>query len=214
MKGKNTIKFHTFGTHFFIKSMLLKKVIILSLIIAITSCNKTDSKKNTEIVKDSLISNTIKVNHQITKLNPKANKLVENWDEYQKIDELLKQYQSISANDALLNAKELSGLSQQLKDSIRIEKLNNSSVKIRLNVLYNETLRLADMESIPSISEAEVFEENDNILNAFSSLNLKINNIVSQENLNNEVNRFVNEVLSLNDSSKIKDSLKTIKKPI
>ena len=191
--------------------MLLKKVFFLSLMIAVVSCNKTVSKKNTEITKDTIISNTTKVNHQIAKLNPKAKKLVENWDEYQKIDELLKQYQNISANDALLNANELSGLSLQLRDSIRIEKLNNSSVKIRLNVLYNETLRLADMETIQTISEAEVFEENDNILNAFSSLNLKINNLVNQENLNKEVSNFVNEVLNLGDSLKKKDSLETIK---
>lgn len=191
--------------------MLLKKVFFLSLMITIVSCNKTVSKKNTEITKDTIISNTTKVNHQIAKLNPKAKKLVENWDEYQKIDELLKQYQNISANDALLNANELSGLSLQLRDSIRIEKLNNSSVKIRLNVLYNETLRLADMETIQTISEAEVFEENDNILNAFSSLNLKINNLVNQENLNKEVSNFVNEVLNLGDSLKKKDSLETIK---
>ena len=167
--------------------MFFKKIIFLILIIVVISCNNSISKKNKKIKRDSLISNVVKVNHPIAKLNSKAKKLVEDWDEYQNIDELLKQYQNITTNLALLNAKELSVLSRQLKDSVRIEKLNIPAVKTRLNVLHNETLRLADMETIPSITELEVIEENNNILNAYSALNLKINNIVNQENLNEQV---------------------------
>jgi hypothetical protein len=178
------------------------------LLILVFSCDKAVSKKNIEIARDSLASNTLKVNYPVAKLNMKAQKLVENWDEYQNIDELLKQYQHITANMALLNAKELSVLSKQLKDSIRIEQLKIPAVKIRLNVLHNETLRLADMETIPSITEPEVIEENNNILDAYSALNLKINNIVNQENLNQELNSFVDEVLSLNDSVKKTDTIK------
>ncbi len=193
--------------------MFFKKIIFLILIIVVISCNNSISKKNKKIKRDSLISNVVKVNHPIAKLNSKAKKLVEDWDEYQNIDELLKQYQNITTNLALLNAKELSVLSRQLKDSVRIEKLNIPAVKTRLNVLHNETLRLADMETIPSITELEVIEENNNILNAYSALNLKINNIVNQENLNEQVSSFVDEVLELNDSLKRNDSIDTIKTP-
>jgi len=189
--------------------MFFKKFIFLFLISSVLSCNKSISKKKQEIVRDSLISSTSKLNHPIAKLNNKAMTLVANWDEYQNIDELLKQYQNISANLALLNAKELSVLARQLKDSIRVERLKIPSVKIRLNVLHNETLRLADMETIPSITEDEVTEENKNILNAYSALNLKINNIVNQENLNEEVSSFVDEVLNLRDTLIKVDSLKT-----
>lgn len=188
--------------------MYFKRIIFLILSIAIFSCNKTISKKKQEVLRDSLISNTSKMNHPIAMLNNKAKSLVANWDEYQNIDELLKQYQNISANLALLNAKELSVLARQLKDSIRIEKLKIPSVKIRLNVLHNETLRLADMETIPSITESEVYEENNNIINAYSALNLKINNIVNQENLNEEVSSFVDEVLKLGDTLKKENSTK------
>ena len=188
--------------------MLLKKVILLSLIALFISCTKTISRKNNEISRDSLIGNTNKVKLQIAKLNSKAIKLVETWDEYQNIDELLKQYQNINSNLALLNAKELSVLAKQLKDSIRVEILKIPSVKIRLNVLHNETLRLADMNTIPSITEEEVVEENSNILNAYSALNLKINNIVNQENLNEELSSFIDEVLQLNDTLIKLDSTK------
>ncbi len=188
--------------------MYFKRIIFFVLSITILSCNKTISKKKQEILRDSLISNTSKMNHPIANLNSKAKTLVADWDEYQNMDELLKQYQNISANLALLNAKELSVLARQLKDSIRIEKLKIPSVKIRLNVLHNETLRLADMETIPSITESEVYEENNNIINAYSALNLKINNIVNQENLNEEVSSFVDEVLKLGDTLKKEDSIK------
>lgn len=188
--------------------MLLKKVILLSLIALFISCTKTISRKNNEISRDSLIGNTNKVKLQIAKLNSKAIKLVETWDEYQNIDELLKQYQNINSNLALLNAKELAVLAKQLKDSIRVEILKIPSVKIRLNVLHNETLRLADMNTIPSITEEEVVEENSNILNAYSALNLKINNIVNQENLNKEFSSFIDEVLQLNDTLIKLDSTK------
>ena len=188
--------------------MFLKNILFLIIIISLLSCNKSISKKNREIVRDSLISNTSKLNHPIVKLSNKAKILVTTWDEYQNMDELIKQYQNISASLALLNAKELSVLARQLKDSIHIEKLNIPSVKIRLHVLHNETLRLADMETIPSITESEVSEENENILNAYSALNLKINNIVSQENLNEQVSSFVDEVLKLGDTLKKVDTNK------
>ena len=188
--------------------MLIKKIIFLVLLIIVFSCDKAVSKRNIEVARDSLVSNTLKVNYPVAKLNSKAKKLVENWDEYQNIEELLKQYQHITTNMALLNAKELSVLSKQLKDSIRVEQLNIPAVKIRLNVLHNETLRLADMETIPSITESEVIEEKNNILDAYSALNLKINNIVNQENLNQELSNFVDEVLNLNDSLKKTDTIK------
>jgi len=43
--------------------------------------------------------------------------------------------------------------------------------------LYSETLRLADMSSIPTISQESVEQENNNMIEAFSALNLKLNNM-------------------------------------
>lgn len=175
--------------------MLIKKLFIATIIlISILACKDLVSKKDLNSEKI-----TIPANHKITKnnyidLSPKAKKLIENWKEYQNIDDYIKQYKEISITNSLLNAQHLSELTQELKDSIRIEKLNNSPVKIRLNVLHNEALRLADMATINQITEEEVIRENTNILNAYSALNIKINNIVSQEGINNEVKTFLEEV--------------------
>ena len=179
------------------------KFIFYSLFLfAILACSKTDSKKELTSKKDTTFINVSKTKYSIAKLSPKSKDIVKDWKEYQSFDELIHQYQNISTNDALLNAKDLSVLAQQLKDSIRIEKLSIPSVKIRLNVLYNESLRLDDMSTINHMKEQEINEETKNILDAFSALNLKINNIINQENLNNEVNEFIDQVNSLPDSSK------------
>lgn len=192
--------------------MKIKYVFYIFLLISIASCNKTTSKKKLEtVVKDTIITNKIKVVYNEIKLNSKAKKAVENWTEYQKIDEFIKQFSNISMTDALFNANELSELAQQLKDTIRVEKFKTSTVKIRLNVLHNEALRLADMSTINNITETEVQKENENILNAYSALNLKINNIISQENLNSKVDEFIDEVIN---SSNKNELLNKDKQPI
>ncbi|MCK5637406.1 MAG: hypothetical protein KAH67_01765 [Flavobacteriaceae bacterium] len=182
--------------------MSLKLIFYVCMVLTILSCGKTESKNEMISKKDSTFTSVTKTNNVIAKLSIKAKDIVKDWQEYQNFDEFINQYQTISTNDALLNAKELSDFAQQLKDSIRIEKLNISSVKIRLNVLHNESLRLADMSTIDHIKEQEVNQETENILNAFSALNLKINNIISQENLNSEIEDFIDEVKNLPDTTK------------
>ncbi len=181
--------------------MKIKWILFLILLVMIFSCRKSISKDELVTVTDSTATNILKMDHVVVELNPKAQKEVEDWKEYQKMNEFIKQYHNISAIDALFNANELSELAQQLKDTIRVEKFEIPSVKIRLNVLHSETLRLADMASINNVGEEEIKNENENILNAFSALNLKINNIIIQENLNKDVSEFIKEVKSTTTSS-------------
>jgi len=188
--------------------MILKNIFTILLSIVLLSCNKVKSVKDESIKADTLQTNSIKVNSPIITLNPKAKKMTENWGEYQKLNGLIQQYQKISISNALLNAKELSELSKQLKDSIRVEKLKIPSVKIRLNVLHNETLRLADMSTINHIENEEIIKESENILEAFSALNLKINNIIHQEKLNEDVNQFIEEIIN-SDSTNSKKTIKS-----
>jgi hypothetical protein len=183
------------------KQMKIKWLLFIVLVVMVFSCRKSISKEELTTVLDSTTTNLIKTDHLEVKLNTEAQKLVEDWTEYQKMNEFIKQYHNISAIDALFNANELSELAQQLKDTIRVEKFEIPSVKIRLNVLHSETLRLADMASINNIAEEEIKNENENILNAFSALNIKINNIIIQENLNQDVSEFIEEIKSTTTSS-------------
>lgn len=180
------------------------------------SCNRKDAKIQLANKLDSIQSNKIVLTHQIIDLNNKAKADVAPWDEYQKFNDFIQQYKNISYSDALFNAKELAVLSQQLKDSIRVEKFQNPAVKIRLNVINTISLRLADIATIPNISEDKIQTESDNLIQAFSALNLKINNMLSQEDLNSEVKSFIQEVKKIDSSAPTvlttsnKDSLKSI----
>lgn len=159
------------------------------------SCKKNVQKAEDGAINKPIRSSMIKAENPIVQLNPASKELTDSWPEYQRFDDLIGQYEEISMNEALLNSVELSVLAQQLKDSIRIEKLNIPEVKIRLNVLYSETLRLADMSTIPTITEKLVAEENSNMIDAYSALNLKINNMNRREKLNSEISDFIDEVL-------------------
>lgn len=165
--------------------------------------DKTTADKEKEEVVQTATSSIIKSDQPIVQLNAKADSLVSNWPEYNKFKDLINGYQEISMSEALLNSVELSELALQLKDSVRVEKLNIPEVKIRLNVLYSETLRLADMSTIPTITEDLVAAENNNIINAFSALNLKINNMNLREEINEELSEFIDEVVEENE----KDSM-------
>ena len=178
------------------------------LILILISCKNNEKREqNGDAIKKERLRK-IKSDKPIIALNTKAKNLVKSWPEYQNFEDLIMQYQEITISEALLNSVELSVLAQHLKDSIRVEKLNIPEVKIRLNVLYSETLRLADMSSIPTVTEASVEQENNNMINAFSALNLKINNMNLQEELNSEISKFIDEVL---DSPSI-DSSNTLVK--
>lgn len=178
-------------------------VLFFILILSLYSCKKKEEKPNIiqTVTKDR--SKMIKTDQSITGLNPKAQELTKNWPEYHKFKELITQYQHISMTDALLNSVELSVLSQQLKDSIRVEDLNIPEVKIRLNVLHSQSLRLADMSKIPTITEQEVAMENNNIINAFSALNLKINNMNLRDEINDEISQFIDELTELPEKDSI-----------
>ena len=94
-------------------------------------------------------------------------------------------YYNVSKLEALNNSKELSDLVKNMIDTIRIDKLDKINVIARFNVLHNETLRLADMANIPSITEDEVKEEVKKIIDLYSAVNSKINTIYKADELQN-----------------------------
>ncbi|MCF6168445.1 hypothetical protein [Lutibacter sp.] len=143
------------------------------------SCNKS---KTTQEVSKNIDSLKISLDTRIVSrlgetLIPTAKKAVSDWKEYRNVDKFILKYYNISTMEALQNARELSELVKQMKDSIRVEKLKQPSVIARLNVLENESLRLADMATIHSISNEEVKNEVEKIVEIYSAVNSKINTI-------------------------------------
>ncbi len=163
-------------------------IFFISLFI-FTSCkNETTSVLIDGVLIDTIVVNSTKnINGIGESLKPNVKRAVRNWEEYQLVDAMITRFYAISNAEALSNAKELSTLSKQLKDSIRDKKLEVSSVKARLNVFSNECMRLEDMVDIPAIKQEEIAFEIKRILEAFSGVNAKLNSIYSVEDLEKEL---------------------------
>ncbi|MDZ7614037.1 MAG: hypothetical protein U5K51_10335 [Flavobacteriaceae bacterium] len=86
-------------------------------------------------------------------LRPSADSIARNWEAYLKVAEFLKINGAKSNEETRYNAKDLVKLTESLKDSIPLENLNNPAMKIRINVLHNEALRLQDMADIKVITD-------------------------------------------------------------
>ncbi|WP_372793156.1 hypothetical protein [Lutibacter sp.] len=162
--------------------------LLLFIIFLSFSCQRTNPVQEVSENTDSLKINSNRIVNTISEtLIPKAKKVISEWKEYRDVDEFIIKYYNISNMEALNYAKELSDLVQLMKDSIRIEELKELNMMARFNVLHNETLRLADMATIPAISSEEVKEEVGKIVEVYSSLNSKINTIYKAEELQNSL---------------------------
>jgi len=186
-------------------------VIILFLIF---SCNRSKKVQEVSEKRDTInVSSDRIVNTIGETLIPKAKTALEDWKEYNNVDEFVLKFYNISILEALTNAHELSDLIKAMRDTIRVEKLDQLNVIARLNVLHNETLRLADMANIPSIKDEEVKEEVSKILEVFSAVNSKINTIYRAEDLQNLLDDDIEVPDSIKEKSKIPIIKYTDRKP-
>jgi hypothetical protein len=171
------------------------KILFFFILLISFACKKSETDENktiSEKVKDTVLKNYTL--HITEPLRPKAMELTKEWKEYQKVDKFLQNNHQKNAEETLLNADELARLTQELKDSIRIETFNTPDYKIRLNVINNEALRLKDMSSIPNLSENEVLNEYEKVFKAFTALNSKLNNRVTKEKINEDLKDFIDQI--------------------
>lgn len=146
-----------------------------------------DTKKDIiQVVKKSAYS-VVKKHESIIPVQKKYQSKIDEWREYENLNEFLQQYFSISPNDAVNNSRELNDLTKSLNDSIKPTFLENPAFNARINLLYNETLRLYDMSSIPAIRATEINEQVSKILSSYSSVNSKINTLIKQDELENNL---------------------------
>ena len=180
---------------------------VFTVSLFVVSCKKKQIENEIpEYVTDQNQIPTLKSTAAVVGPNSESEELLKQWQEYQSLSELIVQYREISKSDALLNSAELEELARYMKDTIRVEKLDIPPIRMRLNVLHNEALRLADMATIPTITDDEVLDENNNLLSAYAALIIKINDMSKQEKINKELESFSEEEFVQKDSTSI-DSL-------
>lgn len=188
------------------------KYIVRFLIITfifITACNRTKDTNAVSDLKDSVSSSHRITNILTVPLKPKAALELKNWKEYGEVDKMIKKYKNVSRTEALANGLELSQMVQLMKDSVRVETLKRIDVKARINVLHNETLRLADMANIPAITDDEIKEEVSKIFFLFAALNSKINTIYQSEEIKKTIE--VDSVLKVDSLKKVKETPKRVR---
>jgi hypothetical protein len=197
----------------------MKFIYYCVFILLISSCN--DDTTTAKKVVDKPEASRVKKHKQVSKIQSKFQTDIDTWIEYENLTIFLQQYLSISPNDALNNSRELNDITKSILDSVNPQFLETVAFKARVNLLYNETLRLYDMSSIPAIKATEVNNQVANILNAFSSVNFKINTILTQSELEQNITepdfkRDIPENLNINSSKISKVPIKknlSIRKP-
>jgi hypothetical protein len=158
----------------------VKHILYLFLSLFLFSCG--NNKKDTLVTTQEIPKRSIAKQHvRLDNISPDFKNKIEGWQELQTVTLFIKKFENVSPNEALSNALELRDLVVSLKDNAIPEFCDIPSFHARINVLHNETLRLADLTLISAITSKEVNLQIDKTIAAFSSVNSKINTIYSKK---------------------------------
>ena len=163
----------------------MKYIYLLLLSIFVISCGNNQKIEEQKMPRPLM---SLAQQHGATEnVTPVFLKEVKDWKELKAIDSFFVKFRKISPNEALSNAIELKDLIKNLKDSVKPTNFNVLSLNARINILYNEALRLADLIEIGAINAAEVNMQVDKTMSAFSDINTKINTILAKIRFENEI---------------------------
>lgn len=150
------------------------------------SCNKKQEKN--EIDTSIIAELRVVIQHtEPENVLPLFQPEIATWSEYEQVKNFLGRFKKASPKEVLSNSVELRDLVKVLKESVKPEIFNNPSFETRVNIMYNESLRLADMNTIPAITAKEVNAQIDKIIAAFGAVNAKINTTFSKKKFEDEI---------------------------
>lgn len=164
---------------------IVKYIYLLVLSVFVVSCG--NKQENKEEIKPKPLMTLVQSHAKTAPVLPTFYDEVKDWKYLKEVDSFFVKYQKISPNEALSNAVELKDLVKSLKDSLKPKKFDIPSVNARINILYNEVLRLADITEISAIEAAEVNNQVDKTMSAFSDINTKINTVLAKIRFENEI---------------------------
>jgi hypothetical protein len=185
--------------YFYLLIYIVKYIHLLILSVFVISCGNNQEKE--EVKKPKPLMSLMASHNATENIKPIYLKQVQDWDELKAIDSFFVKFRKISPNEILSNAIELKDLIKNLKDSVKPKKFKILSLDARINILYTEALRLADLTDIGAIKAAEINTQLDKTMTAFSNVTIKINTVLEKINFENEINIDV-PFIGL-DSSKI-----------
>ena len=162
----------------------MKYIYLLVLLVFTFSCQNNEG--NDTVKKPKPLMSIAEMHTATENVLSTHLKEVKDWNELQDIDSFFVKFRKITPNEALSNAIELKDLIKHLNDSVP-EKFKIPSLTARINILYNEALRLADLTRIGAIKAQEVNTQVDKTMAAFSNINTKINSILAKIRFENEI---------------------------
>lgn len=193
----------------------MKYIYLLVVLVFTLSCQ--DNNETGKAEKPKPLMSLAETHPATENVLPAYLKEVKDWKELHAIDSFFVKFRKITPNEALSNAVELKDLIQQLNDSIKPEKFNAASLTARINILYNEGLRLADLTEIGAIKAQEVNAQVAKTMAAFSNVNTKINTTLAKIRFEDEVDITVTfiglDTSKLDSFSKKELEVKPLKKP-
>ena len=164
----------------------MKQLIYILICVFLFSCGN-DKKDADKSIQEKPTLSVVKQHVSFELVKPIFEKEIEGWQELKTVKSFIKKFEKVSPNEALSNALELRDLVISLKDSVKPKIFDIPSFNARVNVLHNETLRLADLTFIPAITSKEVNLQITKTIAAFSSVNSKINTILSKKRFEDEI---------------------------
>ena len=171
--------------YFYILNETVKYIFLLLLSVFVISCGNNQEKA--DVKKPKPLMSLIQTHSATENIKSTFLKEVKDWNELKAIDSFFVKFRKISANEVLSNALELKDLIKSLKDSVKPKRFNILSLDARINILYTEALRLADLTEIGAIKATEVNTQLDKTIAAFSNVTIKINTVLEKISFENEI---------------------------
>ena len=171
--------------YFYLLNYIVKYIYLIILSVFVISCGNNQEKE--AVKKPKPLMSLVETHNATENINTIFLKEVKDWDELKAIDSFFVKFRKISPNEILSNALELKDLIKNLKDSVKPKSFNILSLDARINILYTEALRLADLTEIGAITAAEVNKQLDKTMTAFSNVAIKINTVLEKISFENEI---------------------------
>ena len=187
--------------YFYLLNDIVKYIYLIILSVFVISCGNNQEKE--EVKKPKPLMSLVETHNATENINIIFLKEVKDWDELKAIDSFFVKFRKISPNEILSNALELKDLIKNLKDSVKPENFNILSLDARINILYTEALRLADLTEIGAIKAAEVNTQLDKTMVAFSNVTIKINTVLEKISFENEIDIDIKVTFIGLDTTKI-----------
>ena len=109
------------------------------------------------------------------------------WKGYAEVEKDLQLLKKCSPNEVLNLSQKLVNDVVLMKDSIHVVSLNEKGIRVRMNTLYNQALRLQEMKDIPAITVQEIVKQTQSVFTLHNMINDKINAIYEQKKFEKEL---------------------------